>query len=120
MRALDNRSVYYYNRLMTNAIKYGNNQVSGAAAPCSDSWHYTHGDYRPFDEASPEVNSSCPTCDAIMMPGAAVSEAFYVERQELLATGGCVTSREGKHVCKRKASFEALSSGAYLCARHNR
>jgi hypothetical protein len=98
----------------------GINQALGVATPCYDHWHccapdkVDHG----CGEAYPAVDSVCPTCGAISMPGAAVTPAYHAERQRRLAESICLRTRGGRFLCDRKVSATIRAAGTCLCARH--
>lgn len=93
-------------------------------AKCLDHWHCAYNDRvdhdcGPLDTYSPE-GSSCPTCQAVMMAGGAVTPAFYVEYKRRLVEKICLVSYAGEFVHAVPAAPEALAGGACLCAKHNR
>ena len=104
------------------ATAIGINQVPGGK--CPDHWHCTYNDKLDHGcgalDQYPAVNSTCPTCKAVMMPGSAVTPEFHAEYQRRLAAKICLASRGGKFVHNAKASPKALAGGACLCGTHNR
>jgi hypothetical protein len=104
---------------MTVMKHIGSNQVPGGA--CPDQFHFTAADIG-FEISAPRPQrySTCPTCAAIMMPGAAVTPEFFAEYKRRLASKICLANRGGRFVHDRKASQRALAGGACLCKIHDR
>jgi hypothetical protein len=106
--------------MATSYKQPGGNQVPNGT--CADHWHcfYQERVEHGCGLDHPPVGSTCPTCGAVMMAGAAVTPAFHAEYQRRLAAKICLASRGGKFIDDSKASPKALASGACLCGRHNR
>lgn len=108
--------------------------IQAPGGKCADHWHccgpdqIDHGcnpgpECRATD-AQPHglgaVDSTCPSCGAVMMSGGAVWPAFAAEYKRRLAESICLRSRGGKFLCDRKVKPALRALGACICAVHDR